>query len=177
MKRFMIYFFGTDYERVKIGHCYSNLYRRQCDIRNGCPDPLKLLGIIVCRDKAEMLRREREIHRQFKKFRTVGEWFRLVTEISEYIEEFTECGEDILDECREGYNNKQNQWQQATPERRAKNREYNKCPENRKHRNRNLREKYSNDPDYRERRVHETREYSRKKRVVSEHTLTLPGLE
>ena len=54
MKRHLIYFFGTDFDRVKIGRCKANLYNRQQQIQVGCPDPIKLLGIILCKDRSEM---------------------------------------------------------------------------------------------------------------------------
>ena len=128
MKRYLVYFFGTDYERVKIGSTMGNIYQRKNQIQTGCPEPIKLLGIIQCIDEGEMKRREIEIHRQFKEFQTSGEWFRLVPEISAYIEDFTESGEDILDE--------------ACHFRREYHRDYNR---------KYARERYQNNPEVRER--------------------------
>ena len=103
MKRFIVYFFGTDFDRVKIGISESNLYRRQMDIQTGCPDPIKLLGIIQCKNRAEMRHYETELQAQFQGYNTIGEWFRLVPEISAYIEEFTESGKDIMSEDYQHY--------------------------------------------------------------------------
>lgn len=91
MKRFMVYFFGTDNNRVKIGHT-SNLYKRRLSIETHCPDRVELLGIIQCKDKAEMTSIEKSLHKQFKEYNTNREWFRLVPEICAYIQEFTESG-------------------------------------------------------------------------------------
>ena len=96
MERYLVYFFGTDFERVKIGCCKANLYNRQQQIQVGCPDPIKLLGVIQCKDEWDMKSTEEVLHYQFKEYNTIGEWFRLVPEISAYIEEFTESGKDIL---------------------------------------------------------------------------------
>ena len=107
MKRFLVYFFGTDFDRVKIGKCSSNLYHRRNQIQNGCPDPIKLLGIIRGNNASEVNTLETELHQRFKEFQTSGEWFKIVPEISAFIENFAESGEDILDEARSlhrGYN-------------------------------------------------------------------------
>ena len=97
-KRYLVYFFGTDYERVKIGHCKGNLYNRRNHIQNGCPDPIKLLGIILCRDEAEMRKCEISLHEKFREYHTIGEWYRITPEVSAYIEHSTEPGKDILKE-------------------------------------------------------------------------------
>ena len=106
MKRYLIYFFGTDFDRVKIGICKTNLYARHLQIKVGCPNPIKLLGIIRCKDKAEMSIKEKKLHKQFQEYRTVGEWFRIVPEISAYIDKFTESGEDIMQEDSQRYREK-----------------------------------------------------------------------
>ena len=66
-------------------------------IQNGCPNPIKLLGIINCVNAVDMDICEKELHRRFKKYNTVGEWFRLVPEISTYVENFAESGQDVLE--------------------------------------------------------------------------------
>ena len=124
MKRFLVYFFGTDFDRVKIGACESNLYRRLRDLQTGCPDPLKLIGVILCKDKIEMKTREDELHSQFQKYNTIGEWFRLTSEISAYIEEFAECGADILAEDHQHYHKKKYKRSQNSENDREYQREY-----------------------------------------------------
>ena len=102
MKRFMVYFFATDFNRVKIGYCKGNLYSRKRQIQNGCPDPIQLLGVILCEDETDMRRRETELHIQFQEYNTVGEWFRFTSELAEYIQKFTDTqsGKVFLEEDR-----------------------------------------------------------------------------
>ena len=128
MKRYLVYFFGTEFDRVKIGRSSANLYMRQSRIQVGCPERIKLLGIIRCKDEVEMKSREKELHRQFKEFQTSGEWYRLTPEISAYIEDFAASGEDILDEDRRLGNADMREYQ----------REYHN-------------QRYQNDPEYRQR--------------------------
>ena len=103
MKRYLVYFFGTDTDEVKIGYTGSNLYERKTQIQVGCPKPITLLGVILCRNKSEMIKREKDIHRKFKAYKTVGEWFKNASEILSYLEEFIVSGQDILEES--GFNN------------------------------------------------------------------------
>ena len=138
-KRYLIYFFGTDFDRVKIGKTGGSLYYRQRHIQTGCPDPIALLGIIRCKDKSEMKKTEKGLHRQFEKHRTIGEWFRISSEITTYINQFTECGKDILEADHQDHLNKN----------RKKQREYNQSPEQKKYRQEYQRERYQNDPEYR----------------------------
>ena len=50
MQRFLIYFFATvNNEFIKIGYATSNLYRRKEQVQVGCPIPIKLLGVILCK--------------------------------------------------------------------------------------------------------------------------------
>ena len=171
MKRHLIYFFGTDFDRVKIGRCKANLYSRQQQIQVGCPDPIKLLGIILCKDRSEMSSKERELHRKFQDYRTVGEWFRLVPEISAYIAEFTESGEDILKKDHQRFrerncegsrrrrednpeyeHDRKSDWYQNNREEiLVKNREHQHKKEVRERRSEYARERYQNNPEVRER--------------------------
>lgn len=152
MQRFLLYFFATvNDEFVKIGNATSNLYRRIEQVQIGCPIPIRLLGIIQCKDKSEMLRREKEIHGQFKDYNTIGEWFRIVPEISAYVDEFAESGEDILElDC--------NSYREKVRQRNA-NREYNR--EYRREYNR----EYHQRPEVKERRLEEKRKYNQKPEV------------
>lgn len=124
MKRFLVYFFGTDFDRVKIGRCSGNLYRRRVDIQTGCPDPIKLLGVILCRDRAEMRTLEGELHSRFEDYNTIGEWFRLVPEITAYIEEFAESGIDVMDEDHQRYHKDKYQRSKNSENDREYQREY-----------------------------------------------------
>ena len=176
MKRYIIYFFGTDFERVKIGKSQRNLYRRKTQIQNGCPNPIKLLGIINCVNAVDMDICEKELHRRFKKYNTVGEWFRLVPEISTYVENFAESGQDVLEshyqevfqeykeycqnpevrERRREYDRKRYLEYHQRPEVKAHKVEYHECPEV-KARKREKDREYRQRPETRER----TRQYNR----------------
>ena len=176
MKRFMVYFFGTDFERVKIGSCESNLYRRLKEIQTGCPDPIKLLGVILCKDRAEMKTHETRLHRQFQEYNTINEWFRLVSEISAYIEEFTESGENIMKEdyqcfnehkyyqrTREKNREKQRKYQREYYQRNRKKRreyqlKYRQQPEVKERECKRNRERYHNNPEVRETQLERDRE-------------------
>lgn len=151
---YLIYFFATDFNRVKIGHCRGNLHNRRKHIQNGCPDPIKLLGIINCKDKNEMRQKETEIHKRFHKYQRINEWFELTPEIQSFIAEFTEKGEDILQDHYKLFRKKSIQY----------NRKYRNRPEARERR-RQTRTLYRQRPEViaREREYH--REYKRKKRI------------
>ena len=45
-----------------------------------------------------MIKREKDIQRKFKAYKTVGEWFKNASEILSYLEEFIVSGQDILEE-------------------------------------------------------------------------------
>ena len=146
MEHHLVYFFGTDFDRVKIGHCKSNLYTRKTQIQNGCPDPIKLLGVILCRDKRDMENCERDLHNRFYEHSTVGEWFRIVPEISDYIKKSAESGQDILKKGHEQERERRRE-QQQRPEVKERRREQRRRPEY-KERRREQRQS----PEYKERR-------------------------
>ena len=165
-KRYLIYFFGTDFDRVKIGKTSGNLYYRQRHIQTGCPDPITLLGIIRCKDKSEMQRTEKGLHRQFEKHRTIGEWFRISSEITTYINQFTECGKDILEADHQHHLNKnrkrQREYQREynkNPENKQAIQETQNRPENKARRRKYFKERYHNDPEFRERQNERGRKY------------------
>ena len=162
MEHHLVYFFGTDFDRVKIGHCNSNLYTRQKQIQTGCPDPIKLLGVILCRDKEDMEKCEMDLHKRFKEHNTVGEWFRIAPEISDYIQKSAESGQDILKKGREQrreQRREQQREQRKTPEYKERRRKRRQRPEVKKRRQEENR-KYRERPEYREQK----REYLRKYR-------------
>ena len=159
----MIYFFATDFDRVKIGHCKGNLYNRKRQIQNGCPDPIQLLGVILCEDETDMRRRETELHIQFQEHNTVGEWFRLVTDISDFIEDFAEVGQSILQEDH-----------QSNLGRCRKHREQNhekNLERKRKYREQNREKIRARDSEYRKRQVNKRR--CRAKKRVANQQITL----
>ena len=111
-------------------------------IQTGCPEPITLLGVILCRNKSEILKREKDIQRKFKAYKTVGEWFKNASEILSYLEDFIVSGQDILEE----------DYQRHRERDRERNRErYQNDPEYRESKNKRKRERYQNDPEYRER--------------------------
>ena len=145
MKRYLVYFWATPCGQfVKIGHCKGNLYSRGTSLYNGCPQGICEYpsGVIVCENGRDVRKVELSHHKQFKAYRTSGEWFKLVDEISEYIQEFTdtESGKKFVKEGKE----------HRRESIREHGREYRKDPEVRKRRQEYHRE-YRNDPEYRER--------------------------
>ena len=111
----------------------------------------ELLGVILCKDKGEMLRIEKTTRKQFKAYRTSGEWFRLTTKISDYIQEYTDTlsGKIFYEEDK----------QKVLERQRERDREYRKDPQNRE-RQREYNREHRKDPEVRER----DREYRREHR-------------
>ena len=178
MKRYLVYFWETENGQfVKIGCCQGNLYKRRIAIQIGCPLPLCKYpaGVIVCEDKDKMRKVERTTQKQFKAFRTQGEWFTLTDEICEYIQEFTDTklGKAFVDEGREHqresfqanpeYRERQREWHReynARPEVKERQREYNARPEVKERRREREKERLK-DPEKKERRRKYQREWQR----------------
>ena len=171
MERYLVYFWATQCGQfVKIGHCHGNLYERRVGISIGCPLPLCEYpsGVIVCEDKADMLKVENAHHNQFKAYQTNGEWFELPDEISEYIKVFTdtESSKRFMEEDRERknkrYRERQRERYHNDPEVRERalerSRESRKAPEYRERKQKYDRERHHNDPEYRERQQERQRE-------------------
>ena len=120
MNRFLVYLWATKCRQfVKIGRCQKNLHQRARQIQTGCPlgIPEYPAGVIICEDKADMLKVEKASQERFKAYRTHGEWFELTSEISEYIQDFTdtESGKAFVDEDRESAREYQQQQRQNNP--------------------------------------------------------------
>ena len=180
-KRYLVYFWKTeDNQFVKVGHCQGNLYDRGQKIQNGCPIRLceYPAGVIICQDKDDMLKVEKATQKQFKAYKTQGEWFTLTPKISEHIEGFTdtESGKAFVDESREAKNKRQNErkWEryQNDPEYHKKQKKYHRernherkndpdFLENRRNRDRER----LNDPEFRERKKKYLREYHQRKKA------------
>lgn len=66
---------GTQY--FKIGISQESVVRRLCNLQTGCPLKLRYVyhGYV-----ANIFQTEKELHKIFSPFRTIGEWFSLVTE-------------------------------------------------------------------------------------------------
>ena len=170
-KRFLVYFWVTPCcQFVKIGHCQGNLFERRNGINNGCPQGIceYPIGVIVCEDKADMRKVERTTQKQFKAYRTNGEWFELTDEISEYIQEFTdtESGKRFIEEDRERKNKRQREYDRERYQNDAEVRErYQNDSEHRERQQKRQRERYQNDSEFREHQKKYQREYrARKKR-------------
>ena len=149
-KRFLIYFIGNiDHKFVKIGLCQTNLYMRYTGMQVNCPYPLELLGIILCNDEDELRSLESNLHSLFKVFAMQGEWFKLAPEVDNYIQEFTESGQDILKEDREKRNGKEREYKNR-PEVRERKRETDRIyrKNNREKRNEYNRRWRKNNPNY-----------------------------
>lgn len=74
----MVYFL-YDGESVKVGHS-KNPRKRVKQLQTGSSSKIQLLGTIYG-DKAL----EKEIHRQFNRFRIINEWFRPEDELIQFI--------------------------------------------------------------------------------------------
>ena len=133
--RFLVYFFETDYSRVKIGHCKGNFYDRKRHVQSGCPFPITLLGVTLFDNEEDMRRCEYDLHIKFKEFNTIGEWFILSPEISNYIKDNSISGENILKEDhRKSLDNRKrnlDRKKQYRERNKAKINEYNKEYRNR----------------------------------------------
>lgn len=115
---------------------------------------MKLLGVIFCKDAAEMKRVESCLHERFQKYNTTNEWFELTSEIISYIEEFTNSGDDVL----------QVHHQNALHERSKRDGEYRQRPEVRQRKRERGRE-YSRRPEVRERQREYYKEYKQRPEV------------
>ena len=191
MERHLVCFFrGECIEgewRVKIVCTGKNLHERKKGLQTGCSSPIKLLGIIQCKDKSAMLNLKTSLHKQFEEHKIMGEWFRLTPELSAYIQ-LCESGAGILEDDykrykkrekerkRERYHNdpevkdrerKRGREYRQRPEvkdrERKRGREYRQRPEVRKSERERQRELYKN-PEFRECKKERSRErYARKK--------------
>ncbi|MDP2645904.1 MAG: GIY-YIG nuclease family protein [Patescibacteria group bacterium] len=76
----MIYFVKAGGDFVKIGHTTNNIKERLASIQTGCP-----LKLVILKTIEGNVKKEREIHKQFYKYRIRGEWFDLTPEIKKFI--------------------------------------------------------------------------------------------
>ena len=128
-KRFLVYFVGSNNPAfVKIGHCKSNFASRVKQIQNGCPFPIKPIGIILCESEETMRDLEHTLKKRFKKHHSHGEWFKLDPEVLAYIKKEAQSGTEIYDSDHE-------MKLKADRERNRK--------------------RYAEDPEYRERKLNE----------------------
>ena len=113
--------------------------------------------------------RESELHQRFQEYNTTGEWFSLTPEISDYIENYAESGEDIL---------RQDRHTSGDREYRKHNREKN-LERKRKYREQNrekIRERdreYRQRPEIRERKRQVNKRRCRAKKRVANQQITL----
>lgn len=76
----IVYFIQTgQYGNIKIGYT-KYLAQRIKTLQTGCAENLQLLGFING-DKGK----ERALHKQFREYHIKGEWFKLNSELIEYI--------------------------------------------------------------------------------------------
>lgn len=81
---FIYFMLSPIMEQVKIGFA-KNPEQRLRELQVGSADQLEL---ILCHTGT--INDEQELHRQFAAHRTNGEWFRFVSEIEAYVDEFAE---------------------------------------------------------------------------------------
>jgi len=82
----MIYFVKSESGHIKIGHMKNGRKRmRLYELQVGCPYRLSLIKQIGGGYEKEL-----KIHKMFKKFRVLGEWFLEVKEIYDFINKQTE---------------------------------------------------------------------------------------
>ena len=168
-KRFLVYFVGSDNPAfVKIGHCKSNFASRVKQIQNGCPFPITPIGIILCESEEIMRDLEHTLKKKFKKHHSHGEWFKLDTEVSAYINREAQSGTEIYDSDhemrrkvarerqRERYANDPKYRERKLRDRRKQQPDW-RSPEYRKKRNERNRKRYAEDLEYREKRKERNR--------------------
>ena len=159
MKKHLVYFFSVNDTFVKVGSTYSTLHQRFEALQIGCPYPIKAEGIIQCSSKKEMQKTESKFKQDFANFHKHGEWYYLSQSVSEFISNSTENADKELEVSRQEFLEYRRQKYSNTPELASSQRErsrerYRNDPEYRERRNeakkeRN-RERYRNDPEYRE---------------------------
>lgn len=88
----MIYFIteGNSINYVKIGYT-NNLNRRLRELQIG--NPRKLKPYFVIKGNYQL---EQEVHKEFKDYRSIGEWFHFSAFILDYINKIREESEEIL---------------------------------------------------------------------------------
>ena len=118
-------------------------------LQAGCPYPIKVEGIIRCSSKKEMQETESKFKQDFVDFHKHREWYYLSQSVSEFTSNSTENGDKELEESRQAYQAYRRQKYNNTPE----------VAENARERSRN---RWRNDPGYRERSNKRERERRRK---------------
>lgn len=68
-------------ELIKIG-VSNDAPRRMVEMQVGSPEPLHLMGVMICQNYGEL---ERELHLKFRYLRRHGEWFAAAPELTEFI--------------------------------------------------------------------------------------------
>lgn len=160
MKKHLVYFFSVNDTFVKVGCTCSTLYQRFDALQVGCPYPIKAEGIIQCSSKEEMQETESKFKQDFANFHKHGEWYYLSQSVSEFISNSTENADKEIEVSRQEFLAYRRQKYKNTPElsesqrERRHKRKLKRTPEQeREHRNRinkRKRERYRNDPEYRE---------------------------
>jgi len=80
-KKMFIYFIKSESGHVKIGFSNNKITERLANLQSGSPFKLSVLKTIpILREQEKLL------HKKFKKYRVIGEWFEFSDEIKEYIE-------------------------------------------------------------------------------------------
>lgn len=79
----VVYFVATK-TAIKIGYSCDLVSRLNC-LKAGAPDELELLGVITLHSVDEAHKKERQLHRQFAKYRMHHEWFRRDPKIETFI--------------------------------------------------------------------------------------------
>ena len=149
-------------------------------MQTDCPLSTVLLGVIQCATVQEVSDMEKDVHRRFAEFRTHGEWFKGVPQITAYIQEHFDkaLGEQILCEDKEHLQKKDRgrlreyirKRRQEDAGFRKREQEYRKeryqnDPEYREKQRTHAQERYQNDPEYRKREQKRIREYLRVSRA------------
>ena len=151
-------------ESVAFGRT-RNLGDRWSKYRNTCPDP-QLLGLIQCETVAKMNKLERHIkHQHLNLFIFHHEWLHHTPEVRAFYQERTNVDiEKSLSDAIETYKATQSKAKRRwTEQQREQAKEYRQerwqDPAYRERMNKQQRERYQNDLEYRERRREYQREY------------------
>lgn len=98
-KTYVYFVLSEENQRIKIGVASSVLARLR-DMQTGSPCALTLLGFVECESRIQAIRRERELHKLFRRFRVQGlklarEWFHFGSGLHRQIASIVEDTEGI----------------------------------------------------------------------------------
>lgn len=81
MKEHFIYVIGREQGPVKVG-ISSSPRTRLAELQTGCPFKISILNEQRMRDRDHALKHEKTFHEVYRKYRLMGEWFKIDADIA-----------------------------------------------------------------------------------------------